>query len=200
MYSQNGNFEWATPDLVSAWHQYDELYRDILHNAPETPGWYADYLLEERDAFGAELARRKRRRLALSTDFTSSVNFLDRDYVKALTGIVDLISESTELRKNSREWRGACPLHGGDNPTSLAVNTEKQVWHCHACQAGGDVFTWIEKLHNVNFVEALKLLAERAGVELLYSNGSHTSDSHKSQRRFVRAPKPKRPEIIRKLE
>lgn len=187
----------ATPDLVSAWHHLDEQYRDILDNIPSTPGWYADKLLEDRDFIAKELARRKRERLALVVDFTSRISETDIEYVKALTDIVDLISESTKLRKvKDGKYRGTCPLHDGDNPTSLSVDATKGVWHCHSvCQAGGDAYTWIEKRDKVSFPEAVRKLADRAGVELTTpENDSSVSDSN--GRTFVKAAKPRRPETI----
>lgn len=166
--------QWATPDLASAWDHYHQLYRDIVNNIPETPSWYPALLLEQRNAFADELDRRKRKRLALAVDFTSSVNFIDKEDIRAATDIVALISESTELRRVGRgKYRGCCPLHGGDNPTSLDVNANKLVWHCHACHLGGDVFEWISYRDGVNFIDALKILAERAGMTA--HNGRETS-------------------------
>ncbi len=86
--------------------------------------------------------------------------------VKARTDIVDLISSEIALKRSGSTYKAPCPFHSERTP-SFVVNPERQSWHCFgACSEGGDVFSWEMKRHNVDFREALRRLAERAGVEL----------------------------------
>lgn len=88
------------------------------------------------------------------------------DEVKARLEIVDVISDSVPLRKSGRSFKGLCPFHAEKTP-SFFVFPETQTWHCFgACATGGDVFSFVMKHDNLSFPEALRTLAERAGVEL----------------------------------
>jgi DNA primase len=87
------------------------------------------------------------------------------DEIRSRVNIVDLVSEHVALRKAGRNWKGLCPFHGEKTP-SFTVNEEKQIFHCFGCGEGGDVFSFVMKRENVEFKEALSLLARRAGVEL----------------------------------
>ncbi|MEA3368536.1 MAG: CHC2 zinc finger domain-containing protein, partial [Planctomycetota bacterium] len=89
---------------------------------------------------------------------------IDREAVRAAASLEELIGEHTALRGPRRDLRGRCPLHGGNNPTSLSVNAEEGVWHCKSCGAGGDVFDWVMTVEGVEFAEALRILADRYGV------------------------------------
>jgi len=88
------------------------------------------------------------------------------DEVKQKTDIVEVIGQYTPLTKSGRTLRGLCPFHSEKDP-SFFVYPEQQSWHCFgACNTGGDVFSFIMKKENMDFGEALRLLAERAGVAL----------------------------------
>ncbi|TVQ61366.1 MAG: DNA primase [Phycisphaerales bacterium] len=89
----------------------------------------------------------------------------DRDRVRDASDIVDVVGEHLSLRQKGREYLGVCPFHDDHKP-SMYVVPDKQIFHCFSCGAGGDVFTFIQKYHSMDFVEALKFLAERAGIEL----------------------------------
>jgi DNA primase len=89
----------------------------------------------------------------------------DFDTVKERIDIVALIGERVPLRKAGRVYKGLCPFHVENTP-SFQVDPERRNYHCFACDEKGDVFTWLEKQENLTPVEALKVLAERAGVEL----------------------------------
>jgi DNA primase len=89
----------------------------------------------------------------------------DFDTVKERIDIVALIGERVALKKAGRVFKGLCPFHVEQTP-SFQVDPERRNYHCFACDEKGDVFTWLEKMENLSPVEALKVLAERAGVEL----------------------------------
>ncbi len=88
------------------------------------------------------------------------------DQVKERLDIVDVISGYVPLKKAGRSFKGLCPFHTEKTP-SFCVFPETQTWHCFgACNTGGDVFTFIMRRENLEFGEALRLLAQRAGVDL----------------------------------
>ena len=89
----------------------------------------------------------------------------DFDTVKERVDIVQLIGERVPLKKAGRLYRGLCPFHAEKTP-SFTVDPDRHSYHCFGCGRHGDVFTWLEELDGLEPVEALKTLAERAGVEL----------------------------------
>jgi len=89
----------------------------------------------------------------------------DRDRVRDATDIVRLIGEHVALRTKGRELSGLCPFHNDKNP-SMNVVPAKQIFHCFVCGTGGDVFSFVQKFHKMEFREALEYLAERAGITL----------------------------------
>ena len=88
------------------------------------------------------------------------------DEVKHGTDIVAVIAQYTTLSKAGRTLRALCPFHSEKHP-SFFVYPEQQSWHCFgACSTGGDVFSFLMKKENIDFGEALRLLAQRAGVTI----------------------------------
>ena len=89
------------------------------------------------------------------------------DDVKQKLDIVDIVSESVKLRKSGRSFSGFCPFHPNTRTPAFHVFPDTQTWHCFgSCNTGGDVFTFLMKKENIDFGEALRRLAHRAGVEL----------------------------------
>ncbi len=87
------------------------------------------------------------------------------DDVRSRTDLVDVVAPHVRLHRAGRELRGLCPFHQERTP-SFYVNPDKQVWNCHGCHAGGDVFRFVELIDHVDFRAALEQLAARAGVAL----------------------------------
>jgi len=85
--------------------------------------------------------------------------------IKSRLDIVELISEYVSLKKAGRNFLGLCPFHNEKTP-SFTVNREKQMFYCFGCGEKGDIFAFLMRLNNATFPEALKLLADRAGVAL----------------------------------
>ncbi|MBD3359086.1 MAG: DNA primase [Candidatus Buchananbacteria bacterium] len=85
--------------------------------------------------------------------------------IKSKIDLVDLISEYIQIKQAGANWKAPCPFHNEKTP-SFMVSREKQIWHCFGCGEGGDAFSFVQKIENVDFPEALKILAQKAGVQL----------------------------------
>ena len=85
--------------------------------------------------------------------------------VRQRTDIVDLIGSYVRLQKKGANYMGLCPFHNEKSP-SFSVSPGRQMYHCFGCGVGGNAFTFVMEYENYTFVEALKYLAERAGVKL----------------------------------
>ncbi len=89
-----------------------------------------------------------------------------KDRVQQATDIVRLIGEQVVLRKKGKEFAGLCPFHDDKNP-SMQVSPIKQIYKCFSCGAGGDAFSFVMNYHKMTFPEAIKHLADRAGIEVV---------------------------------
>ena len=85
--------------------------------------------------------------------------------VRMKNDIVDVVSGYVRLQKKGANHWGCCPFHNEKTP-SFSVNGAKQMYHCFGCGAGGNVFTFVMNYENYTFPEAIKYLADRAGVNL----------------------------------
>lgn len=89
----------------------------------------------------------------------------DVQLIKDRIDVVTLISEYVPLKPAGANWKGVCPFHREKSPSFMA-HREKQMWHCFGCGKGGDIFSFLQEAESMSFGEALRVLAERAGVTL----------------------------------
>lgn len=87
------------------------------------------------------------------------------EQIRTQSDIVDVISEYMQLTKRGRNWFGLCPFHGEQTP-SFSVSTDKQIFHCFGCGAGGNAITFVMDIENISFPDAVVKLGERAGIHL----------------------------------
>ena len=103
--------------------------------------------------------------------------------VRMKNDIVDVISGYVKLQKKGASHFGLCPFHNEKSP-SFSVSGAKQMYYCFGCGAGGNVFTFIMNYENYTFGEAIKMLAERAGVnlpEVEYSEEMRKKENHRAR-------------------
>ena len=87
------------------------------------------------------------------------------DEVISRNDIVDVISGYIKLKKNGSSYTGLCPFHNEKSP-SFSVSGQRQLYHCFGCGVGGNVITFVMEYENMTFLEAVRMLGERAGVAL----------------------------------
>ena len=85
--------------------------------------------------------------------------------VRERNDIVDVISQYVKLQKRGSNYFGLCPFHNEKSP-SFSVSRDKQMYYCFGCGKGGNVYTFLMEYENYSFQEAIKALADRAGVKL----------------------------------
>ena len=100
--------------------------------------------------------------------------------IKQENDIVDIISESVRLKRTGRNFVGLCPFHNDKNP-SFSVSQEKQIYKCFSCGEAGNVVTFVMKQMNMNYVEALKYLAEKANIPLDLNEGKVNSSVNRKK-------------------
>lgn len=87
------------------------------------------------------------------------------DEIRARLDIVDVISDCMELRRSGQNYKGLCPFHSEKTP-SFMVSPDKQIFHCFGCGTGGNMVSFTMRYENLNFHEALEMLAKKAGIDL----------------------------------
>ena len=97
------------------------------------------------------------------------------DEIATSIDIVDVISQYTTLKKAGKNFMGRCPFHQERTP-SFSVSQEKGVYHCFGCGKSGNVFNFVMDIDNVTFYEAVRILAQKANVELEFDEESYTED------------------------
>jgi DNA primase len=89
------------------------------------------------------------------------------DEVKSRIDIVDLVSQTVQLRRSGKSYLGFCPFHSNTRTPAFVVFPESGTWRCFGqCNEGGDIFSFVMKKEGWDFAEALRFLADKAGVEL----------------------------------
>ncbi len=90
--------------------------------------------------------------------------------IKFKNDIIDVISSYVNLKRRGRNFVGLCPFHNEKTP-SFNVYLQSNSFYCFGCGVGGDIITFIEKIENLNYIEAVKFLAQRAGLEMPENDG-----------------------------
>jgi DNA primase len=96
----------------------------------------------------------------------------DKERVRQATDILALVGETVELRQRGADWWGCCPFHHEKSP-SFHVNPSTGLWNCFGCHKGGDVFDYVMAREHLEFPDAIRYLADRAGLELVEERGTN---------------------------
>lgn len=97
------------------------------------------------------------------------------------TNIVDVVSKHVHLTKQGKYMRGLCPFHSEKTP-SFTVTPEKQIFHCYGCGKGGGVFKFVMEIEGVSFPEAVRMLAEDAGIPVTWELRPRERDEHAEEK------------------
>ena len=103
------------------------------------------------------------------------------DEINQRVQLVDIIGETVQLKKQGNRYLGLCPFHNEKTP-SFTVDPERQLFYCFGCQAGGNLFGYVQKRDNLTFVEAVRQLADQAGIPIPEGEG-HEIDEANLRRR-----------------
>ncbi len=102
------------------------------------------------------------------------------EQIRRSTDIVDLIQEYVPLKRVGSNWRGICPFHNDTHP-SFYVSQPKQIYKCFACGKAGNAFTFLQDYEKLSFIEAVKKLAQRAGIQIPESERARKVSSRREQ-------------------
>lgn len=113
----------------------------------------------------------------------------DVEEVRNRNDMVEVVSQYVKLKKSGKRFKGLCPFHPEKRP-SFMVDSQKQLFHCFGCEAGGDIYTFLMKIENIDFPEALQILADRAGYTLRRDkSGIPTSERKRIKERLYKLHK-----------
>src|SRR6478609_2386959 len=91
------------------------------------------------------------------------------EQIRSASDIVDVIGSYLPLKRAGANFVALCPFHKEKSP-SFNVNSQKQIFHCFGCHKGGDVFTFVKEYENIQFMDAVRRLAERAKIPIEMDN------------------------------
>ncbi|MEM1056093.1 MAG: DNA primase [Bacteroidota bacterium] len=97
------------------------------------------------------------------------------DEVRSASDIVDVVSDRVRLKKQGRRFVGLCPFHNEKSP-SFSVDPGEGLYYCFGCRRGGDTFKFIQEMEGVGFLDAVRLLADRAGIEIAEEGANPEND------------------------
>ncbi|HRY36993.1 MAG TPA: DNA primase [Candidatus Magasanikbacteria bacterium] len=104
----------------------------------------------------------------------------DVQTIKDKIDVKQLIEEYLPMKKAGAYWKANCPFHHEKTP-SFMISPEKQIWHCFGCGKGGDIFSFLQEIEGISFPEALKILADKAGVKLTQSFAAEVNKDKKNR-------------------
>lgn len=98
--------------------------------------------------------------------------------------IIDYVSQFVQLKKSGRDYSGLCPFHSEKTP-SFHVSQDKQLFHCFGCGASGNLVQFVMRTENLDFVDALHVLADRAGIPIPEDGGGESDEMHEKKKRIL---------------
>src|ERR1700736_3408689 len=119
----------------------------------------------------------------MASILTSSDNF--KESLKQQADIVRIVGDYVKLKKaGAQNFSGLCPFHAEKTP-SFSVHATRQFYHCFGCGESGDVFTFVQKVENITFPEAVRLLAQKLGVPMPKVSFSSPAEARDAQVRMA---------------
>lgn len=100
------------------------------------------------------------------------------DEIRSTVDIVDVVSDYVRLKRSGQSYKGLCPFHDENTP-SFHVNPDDNLYYCFGCQKGGDVFSFVQEMEGVGFLESARWLADRAGISIPESEADEEAASHR---------------------
>ena len=116
----------------------------------------------------------------MATGFSSQI----LDEIRSRVDMVELVGQSVNLKRAGENWKGLCPFHTEKTP-SFTVNPKRGIFHCFGCGVGGDAFGFLMRQDRLGFPEAVRALAQRAGVELPTQRTPETDGKLEGLRRVM---------------
>ena len=107
-----------------------------------------------------------------------------REQIRAASDIVEVVQGYVPLKRAGANWVGLCPFHKEKSP-SFNVSPQRQMFHCFGCHKGGDVFRFVQDYENIGFMDAVRRLADRAGIALKFEEGGEEDKARDLKTRLL---------------